>query len=86
MHVDLLPVAFLPINNRRYEHQCVLGHEVPYASFSSCVRRYIKLECPGERQKGNREEEIEVGVTCHYGQRIPMNRAPLTVGCAVMEG
>ena len=68
MHIDLLSIAFLPINNRRYEHQCVLGHEVPYASISSCVCCEIKLECPGERQDGKGQEGVEEGSTCHNGR------------------
>ena len=52
MHIDLLPITFLPVDNRRHQHQCILGHEVPYASFPPRVCRHVEFESPGERQEG----------------------------------
>ena len=48
MHINLLSIPFFAINNRRDEHQRILGHEISYASFPACVCRYIEFECPGE--------------------------------------
>ena len=85
MHVDLLSITFLPVNNCGDQHQCVLGHEIPYASFPPCVCGQIKFECPGNGEEGKREEGKEERVACHYGQRGEMSRAPLTVGYAGVE-
>lgn len=68
MHIDLLSITFLTINDCRHEHQCVFSHEISYASFSSCVCCQIKFECRGEGQDGEREEGEKKGLTCHGRQ------------------
>ena len=66
MHIDLLSIPLLPVNNRCYEYQCIPGNEVPYASFPACVCCKIKFECPGEGQEGKREEGVEERSGRHY--------------------
>lgn len=65
MHVDLLSITFLPVNNCRDQHQSVLGYEIPYASFPPCLCCQIEFECPREGQEGKREEDVEERVASH---------------------
>ena len=85
MHVDLLSITFLPVNNRRDQHQSVLGHEIPYASLPPCVCCQVKFECPGEGRESKIEKGAEKRVAPHYGQRNEMNRTPQTVGYTDVE-
>ena len=68
MHINLLPITFLPVDNRRDEHECILGHEVPYASFPPRVCRHVEFESPRERQEGEGEQKMAEGEARHYGQ------------------
>ena len=65
MHINLLPITFLPVNNRSHQHQGVLGHEVAYASFPPRMCCHVEFESPGERQEGEGEESMAEGKARH---------------------
>lgn len=46
MHIDLLPITFLPVDNGRDQDQCIFSHEVAYASFPPRVCCHIEFESP----------------------------------------
>lgn len=72
MHIDHLPIPFLPIDNSRHQHQCVPSHKIPYTSFVLGIMPrvccQIKLERPGEREDYKDEgEAVQKIVGRHHG-------------------
>ena len=80
MHIDLLPITFLPIDNGRDQHECVLGHEVSYASFPARVCCQVEFESRGERQEGEGEESMAEGNAHHYWQGIDVYQSTFNRG------
>lgn len=58
MHIDNLPITFIPTNRRRHNDQRILIHEIPYTSLILCAVAMLcdEVEFEGE---GKREEEGE---------------------------
>lgn len=72
MHVDLLPITLLPIHDGRYQHQGILSHEIPYASFVlgavACVCCEVEFERAGEGKEEAEEGEcVKEDMPCHNG-------------------
>ena len=57
VHVDDHPVALVPINRRRHDHQGILGHEVPYASLRLPVVLGVRLQVEFEGLGAGDEED-----------------------------
>lgn len=59
MHINHLPVPFLPTDSRRHDNQSVLGNEIPDASlmFGAVPRECLEVEfqCPGKGKKRKNE-------------------------------
>lgn len=75
MHVDLLPITLLPVHNGRHQHQRILTHEIPYASFVlgavACVCCKVEFERAGEGKEEAEEGEcVKEGMPCHNGDQF----------------
>ena len=74
MHVDHLPISFLPAHDGCDEDECVFCYEIPYTSFVSGgvarVRLEVEFEGGGKGEEdGEGEEKGEHGAqSSHFGE------------------
>lgn len=57
MHVHHLAIPFRSAHDGRHEHERLLGHEIPYASFIPCAVAGVGLEIEFQSQGDGKESE-----------------------------